>query len=150
MRVLGLDVGDRRIGLAVSDETGTVAQGRGVYHRRSKEEDLSYLASLCAKEKIEKIVVGLPLNMDGSEGEQARKVRAFAQELAQVSGLPIGFVDERMTTMEADRVLTQAGVRERRRRRVRDELAAVLILQSFLDERLRPEGAQVDPGHGAR
>jgi putative Holliday junction resolvase len=146
MRVLGLDVGDRRIGLAISDETGTVAQGRGVYHRQTEEEDLAFLVSLCVRERVERIVVGLPLNMDGSEGEQAGKVRAFARALAEASGLPVQLVDERLTTVEADRVLSQAGLREQRRRKLRDELAAVLILQGFLDERRGAGGGsqQVD------
>ena len=133
MRVLGLDVGDRRIGVAVSDETGTVAQGRGVYLRRGEEEDLKYFAALCAREGVGRMVVGLPLNMNGSEGEQAAKVRAFAQKLAARTGLEVEFLDERLTTVEADRVLSQAGLSERHRRRVRDELAAVLILQAWLD-----------------
>jgi len=135
MRFLGLDIGDRRIGMAVSDETGTVAQGRGVYARRGEEQDLSYFADLCRRERVERIVVGLPLNMDGSEGEQARKVRAFGQALAGRIGLPVEFLDERLTTVEADRVLSQAGFRERRKRKVRDELSAVLILQAWLDFR---------------
>jgi len=133
MRVLGLDVGDRRIGVAVSDETGAVAQGRGVYLRRGEEEDLDYFAALCAHEGVERVVVGLPLNMNGSEGEQAAKVRAFAQKLAARTGLGVEFLDERLTTVEADRVLSQAGLSGRHRRRVRDELAAVLILQAWLD-----------------
>ena len=135
MRVLGLDLGDRRIGIAISDETGTVAQGRGVYPRRGSKEDLSYLAELCRQEGVERIVVGLPLNMDGSEGDQARKARAFAQALAVETGLPVELLDERLTTVEADRVLRKAGLRERKRRGVRDELAAVLILQAWLDRR---------------
>jgi len=79
------------------------------------------------------MVVGLPLNMNGSEGEQAAKVRAFARKLAARTGLEVEFLDERLTTVEADRVLSQAGLSERHRRRVRDELAAVLILQAWLD-----------------
>ena len=133
MRALGLDLGDRRIGIAVSDETGTVAQGRGVYLRRGEEEDLAHLSELCRRERVETIVVGLPLNMDGSEGEQARKARAFARALADRTGLPVELLDERLTTAEADWVLKEAGLRERKRRKVRDELAAVLILQAWLD-----------------
>ena len=133
MRVLGLDVGDRRVGVAISDETGTVAQGRGVYPRRGMEEDLSHFAALCRREGVERVVVGLPLNMDGIEGEQARKAREFGEALARRTGLPVEYLDERLTTVEADRVLSQAGLSERRKRRVRDELAAVLILQAWLD-----------------
>ncbi|MCD6129051.1 Holliday junction resolvase RuvX [Candidatus Bipolaricaulota bacterium] len=135
MRFLGLDVGDRRIGIALSDETGTVAQGRGVYTRQGEKEDLSYFVELCRRERVEKIVVGLPLNMDGSEGEQAAKVRAFAEALSERAGLPVEYLDERLTTVEADRVLSQAGFREKKKRKVRDELAAVLILQAWLDSR---------------
>jgi len=135
MRFLGLDVGDRRIGMAVSDETGTVAQGRGVYTRQGEEEDLSYFVELCRREQVEKIVVGLPLNMDGSEGKQAKRARAFGAALARQTGLPVEFLDERLTTVEADRVLTQAGLREKKRRKVRDELSAILILQAWLDSR---------------
>jgi len=133
MRVLGLDIGDRRIGVAISDETGAVAQGRGVFLRRGEDQDLSYFADLCLRERVGVIVVGLPLNMDGSEGKQAAKVRAFAAALAERTSLPVEFVDERLTTAEADRVLKEAGLRERKRRKVRDELAAVLILQAWLD-----------------
>ena len=135
MRFLGLDVGDRRIGIALSDETGTVAQGRGVYTRQGEKEDLSYFVELCRRERVEKIVVGLPLNMDGSEGEQAKRVRAFGAALTKQTGLPVEFLDERLTTVEADRVLSQAGFREKKKRKMRDELAAVLILQAWLDSR---------------
>jgi len=147
MRVLGLDLGDRRIGIAVSDETGTVAQGRGVYLRRGEEEALSHLAELCRRERVETIVVGLPLNMDSSEGVQARKARAFARALADRTGLPVELLDERLTTAEADRVLKEAGLRERKRRRVRDELAAVLILQAWLDCRRGPGQEAGAPDH---
>ncbi|MBC7097675.1 Holliday junction resolvase RuvX [Candidatus Bipolaricaulota bacterium] len=139
MRVLGLDVGDRRIGVALSDESGTVAQGRGVYTCRGEEEDLSYFAELCRREGVEKIVVGLPLHMDGSEGEQAAKARAFGEALGARTGLPVEFLDERLTTVEANRVLREAGLGGRRRRKVRDQLSAVLILQAWLDSN-RPQG----------
>jgi putative Holliday junction resolvase len=135
MRAMGLDVGDRRIGIAVSDETGTIAQGRGVYLRRGGEEDLEHIADLCRRERVETIVVGLPLNMDGTEGDQALKARDFGAELARETGLKVEFLDERLTTVEADRVLREAGLREKKRRKVRDELAAVLILQAWLDRR---------------
>ncbi|HAF71531.1 MAG: Putative Holliday junction resolvase [Acetothermia bacterium 64_32] len=135
MRVLGLDVGDRRIGIALSDETGTVAQGRGVYIRQGGEEDLSYFVELCRREGVEKIVVGLPLHMNGSEGEQAAKARAFGEALGARTGLPVEFLDERLTTVEANRVLREAGLREQKKRRVRDQLSAVLILQAWLDFR---------------
>ncbi|MGC9529494.1 MAG: Holliday junction resolvase RuvX [Candidatus Bipolaricaulaceae bacterium] len=132
---MGLDVGDRRVGIAVSDEAGTVAQGRGVYRRRGSEADLDALAELCRREKADRFVVGLPLHMHGGEGEEAHKVRAFGQALAGKTGLPVDYIDERLTTVEADRVLAQAGQHAAKRRQVRDELSAILILQAWLDRR---------------
>lgn len=132
MRALGLDLGDRRVGIAVSDETGTVAQGRGVYVRRTLEEDLAHLSRLAEELRVRRIVVGLPLHLNGTEGEQAAKTRAFAEKLFQRTGLPLSLMDERLTTQEAERVLSLQGVRGKRKE-IRDELAAVLILQAWLD-----------------
>ncbi len=133
MRVMGLDVGEKRIGIALSDETGTIAQGKGVCRRRTLEEDLAHLAERAREWGAERIVVGLPLNMDGTEGEQARAVREFARALEEVAGIPVELWDERLTSAEAERVLLEADLSRRKRKRVRDELAAVLILQSWLD-----------------
>lgn len=130
---MGLDLGDRRVGIAVSDETGTVAQGRGVYVRRTLEEDLAHLSHLAEELRVRRIVVGLPLHLNGTEGEQAAKARAFAEKLFQRTGLPLSLMDERLTTQEAERVLSLQGVRGQRRKEIRDELAAVLILQAWLD-----------------
>jgi len=128
-----LDVGEKRIGIALSDETGTIAQGKGIYRRRTLEEDTANLAEKAREWGVERIVVGLPLNMNGTEGEQARAVREFARALEEVAGIPVELWDERLTSVEAERVLLEADLSRRKRRRMRDELAAVLILQSWLD-----------------
>ncbi|HAZ29998.1 TPA: Holliday junction resolvase RuvX [Candidatus Acetothermia bacterium] len=133
MRVLGLDIGDRRVGIAVSDETGTVAQGRGRYFRKSLDQDVAHLARLGHEIGAVAIVVGLPLNMDGTEGDQARKTRELAEAVASQAGLPLHYVDERLTTAEADRALREGGLSRRKRKEYEDELSAVLILQGWLD-----------------
>lgn len=128
-----MDVGERRIGIALSDETGTIAQGKGIYRRQDLQKDLEYLAEKANEWGVRKIVVGLPLNMDGTEGEQARRVREFAVALEAAVGVPVELWDERLSTAEAERVLLEADLSRRRRQKLRDELAAVLILQSWLD-----------------
>jgi putative Holliday junction resolvase len=132
-RVLGIDYGERRLGLAISDETRTLASGLGVYTRRSTEADLKYLQELVARERIEKIVLGLPLNMDGSQGFKAQEALAFKEQLEAQLKLPVELIDERLTTQEAERVLLEADLSRRRRKEMRDRLAAVLILQRYLD-----------------
>lgn len=134
-RVLALDLGEKRIGLAVSDPEGLLAGGRGVYSRRGLEEDLAYLERLVVEEGIGEIVLGLPRNMDGSLGEQAKRALEFKQLLEARLGLPVVLFDERLTTAEAERVLLEADLSRRRRKRLRDGLAAVLILQAYLDYR---------------
>lgn len=136
MRALGLDIGDKRVGIAVSDETGTIASPHGVYTRRALLEDAAYLARLARELGAGAIVVGLPLNMDGTEGEQARRTRELAEAVAHEAGLPLHFVDERWTTEEALRVLREAGLSGRKRQGKADALSAVLILQAWL-ERVR-------------
>ncbi|HEU68953.1 MAG TPA: Holliday junction resolvase RuvX [Candidatus Acetothermia bacterium] len=138
MRVLGLDIGDRRVGIAVSDETGTIAGPHGVYTRRSLPEDAAHLAGLAQKLKAEAIVVGLPLNMDGTEGEQARRTRGLAQAVAEEARLPVHYVDERLTSAEANRAMIEGGLSRRARREQSDALSAVLILQAWLDRTKAP------------
>lgn len=144
MRALGLDIGDRRVGIAVSDETGTIARGHGVYIRQGPDADAGHLAKVAHEAHAEVLVVGLPLNMDGSEGEQAAKVRELAAALAATAGLPLHYVDERWTTMEAERALSEMEAPKRKKRALRDELAAVLILQAWLD-RKRLDGSTSGP-----
>jgi putative holliday junction resolvase len=135
MRIAALDVGEARIGIAVSDELGLTAQGVGVVQRRGGRHDLEALAERLASYQPERLVVGLPLNMNGTEGPQAEKVRAFATRVAEHLGLPLEFSDERLTTVAAERTLLEADLSRRRRRDLIDQVAATLILQTYLDRR---------------
>jgi putative Holliday junction resolvase len=138
-RVLGLDIGSKRIGIAVSDELGLTAQGLRTLNARPREEAVRVLHELVREYRIREIVVGLPVNMDGSSGPGAEAVREFSRTLEEALPVPIHFVDERMTSSQAERVLLEGNVSRKKRRAVRDRLAAVLILQSFLDARSRGE-----------
>ncbi len=135
-RILALDVGARTIGLAVSDPLGITAQGLQTLRRTNQRSDLAHLESLIAEYKVAEIVVGYPLRMSGEAGAQADKVSAFAEGLRHRFGLPVHLWDERHTSAEANRVLRQSEISIRRRGRAVDRLAAVLILQNFLESRL--------------
>ena len=133
MRILGLDVGDRRIGVAVSDELALFAQGLLVLERRSLAADVAALQEVMSDYDVSRIVVGMPRNMNGSYGPQADKTAAFMERLERSCNLPCIAWDERLTTQQAERVLIAANQRRRKRKTVRDKLAAQLILQSYLD-----------------
>lgn len=134
-KILALDLGERRIGLAISDETQTIARGLSVYTRGSLRDDLEYLKGVVQAEEVELIVLGLPVQMDGSFGPQAQKTLEFQRQLISELRLPVELFDERLTTAEAERVLIEADLRRQRRRHLRDQQAAVLILQGYLDQR---------------
>jgi len=129
MRIMGLDIGEKRIGVAVSDPLGYTAQGISTI----KREDVVDLKKIVSDYNIEKIVVGFPKNMDGSIGEQGKKVLDFIEELKKEINLPILTWDERLTTKEAEGVLLKANLSRAKRKRVIDKLAAALILQGYLD-----------------
>lgn len=135
MRIMGLDVGEKRIGIALSDPMGWTAQGHSVLHRRKIEEDLASLAQICAENNVEKLVLGLPRNMNGSLGFKAQEVQEFGKVLREYLQLPIEYIDERLTTVSAEKVLLQADVSRKKRRQVIDKLAAVYILQTYLDSK---------------
>lgn len=136
MRVLGLDLGSKRIGVAVSDRSGTVATPLTVVARSGDERrDHRRLADLVRDEEAEAVVVGLPLSLDGSLGPAARAATAEAARLATVVGVPVETCDERLTTVTADRVLREGGVKGGARRRVVDKVAAAVMLQAWLDRR---------------
>lgn len=130
---MGLDVGDRRVGVALSDELGITAQGLTVLERRGTifEE----LATIAREQGVAEVVVGLPRRMDGTVGPQAEKVLAFAKQLREHLRLPVRFWDERLSTAEAERLLLQADQSRRKRRKVRDKVAAAIILQGYLNRR---------------
>lgn len=134
-RVLALDVGDRRIGVAVSDELGLTAQGVTTIHRRSWAADLDDIARLVETWRPETIVVGLPLTLEGAIGPRAQTVQAFIKRLGSAVRVPILTWDERFSTVTAERVLIDANLSRAKRRGVIDKTAAVVILQHFLDTR---------------
>ncbi|TCS79700.1 Holliday junction resolvase RuvX [Pectinatus cerevisiiphilus] len=134
MRIIGLDVGDKTIGIAVSDALMFTAQGIETIRRESWENDLRRLQELIAEYEIERIVVGLPRNMNGTEGERCDIVREFAKHLKEsVTDKEIVFWDERLSTVAAERYLIAADVSRAKRRKVIDKMAAVFILQGYLD-----------------
>ena len=132
-RVLGIDYGEKRIGLAVSDPLGLTAQGLETLVRSGEEKDVRALQQTIEKWEVVTIVIGLPRHMDGTAGEQAGKVERFAERLRQATGRTVTTWDERLTTVAAERILIEGGVRRQQRKSLRDRLAAVLILQGYLD-----------------
>jgi len=135
-RVLGLDVGTRRLGVAVSDPTGTLASPLATVPRRAPAEDARALAALAAEQEATTVVVGLPVTLAGREGPAARSVRAYLAELAPLlPGLALELADERLSTVAAERALVGGGVRRRARREVVDQVAASVFLQTWLDAR---------------
>ena len=130
-RVIALDVGDVRIGVAVSDPTGTIAQPLEVYKRVGFGPDSRYVLGLCERFETQQVLLGLPLNMDGSLGPQAQKAQAFGNVLAE-KGLSVFYQDERMTTVTAEQVLIGGNVRREDRRLYVDKLAAAVILEQWL------------------
>lgn len=133
MIVLGIDYGDARTGIAVSDASGTLATGVAVLTERRAEVLADKIAALAAERGAETLVLGLPKNMDGSCGFQAEACRTFGELLAQKTGLPVVYRDERLTTVQAHRLLNDVNVRGKKRKNVVDAVAAELILQDYLD-----------------
>ncbi|MGI9860113.1 Holliday junction resolvase RuvX [Moorella naiadis] len=133
MRIMGLDVGSKTIGIALSDPLGWTAQGLTTIRRRNLAADLAALQELVERYGVEELVVGLPRNMNGSLGPQAEAVRVFAGRLAAELGLPVHLYDERLTTVAAGRLLLEADLSRKRRRQVIDQVAATYILQGYLD-----------------
>lgn len=133
MRVLCVDYGDKRTGLAISDELGMIASPLPTYKMKSMRLAIDHVASLAAEKGAMEIVVGLPLNMDGSESFRSSKTRAFAAVLERVSGLKVVLVDERLTSAEAEEILKEGGENYLRRAELVDSMAARLILESYLE-----------------
>src|SRR5208283_1335343 len=134
-RILALDFGSKTIGLAVSDELGVTAQGLPTLRRSNKRNDLDHLRRVIRQYNVSEIVMGLPLRMSGIEGIQSEKIQVFAEDLRHKFKLPVHLFDERLTSVEANRLLRETDMSIRRRAEVVDQLAAVLILQSFLEFR---------------
>jgi len=135
MRKMALDVGDARVGIAFSDPLSIIAGDGETYKvTKDRKKDLTYFADYAKRKECDLIVIGLPVNMDGTEGPRAEKTRAFASELAEYTDLPIVFQDERWSTVSAEKMLIESGVRREKRKDVVDLVAAKIILQSYLDK----------------
>lgn len=137
MRILGLDMGSKRIGIAISDELGFTAQGLETLESKNPESDADNIGKIVEQYGVTEVVVGMPYNMNGTEGPQAKKVREFMERMAQKMDVPLKEWDERLSTAAAERTLLEADLSRSKRRKVIDKLAAVLILQGYLDNRSR-------------
>ncbi len=132
-RTMALDVGTKRIGVAISDEIGMLAQGRGYIERTSDTKAVEEVRTAAEKDDVEKVVVGLPINMDGTLGERAHDSRRFAERVRDAIGIPVVLWDERLSTKEAEKVMISADISRKKRKMVIDKLAAQIILQGYLD-----------------
>ena len=133
MRILGLDYGEKRIGVAICDELGLTAQGKPTIIRKTKKHDWEILGNLIRNYKVEKIVIGYPVRLDGSEGIQCEKVNRFKALLEKTFFLPVVKWPETLSTKEAEEILINSGVRWEKRKKMVDKLAACIILQGYLD-----------------
>ena len=134
---MALDVGSKRIGVAISDELFITAQGRETIERSDMKRDLGEIAARIAAEGVGEVVVGLPLNMNGTNSRQTDEVLAFVNELGKSVGVPVKTWDERLTSLQAERAMLEADMSRTKRKRLSDKVAAQLILQSYLDVRKR-------------
>ena len=135
MRILSLDVGEKRIGMAVSDALGLIAQQLETLTRSNETDDFIRIRDIVKDKEVSEIVVGFPLNMDGTEGPKAAEINKFIEGLKKECSVPMKIWDERLTTREANRILIEADVSRKKRKKLNDKLAAQLILQSYLDSR---------------
>lgn len=137
MRLMGLDYGDRNIGVAISDAFGWTAQGTGVIERRRDGGEFDRIAELVKEHEVSQIVVGLPKNMNGTIGPRGEICIAFADQIQQKLNIPVHLWDERLTTVAAERTLIEADVSRKKRKLVVDKMAATLILQNYLDSKTK-------------
>lgn len=133
---MGIDYGDKRIGVALSDLLCIISSPYEVFINKGEEESLKHLDKIIKENDVDEIAMGLPLNMDGSEGERARLHREFGQKLSDFSGVIVHFVDERLTSAEAEEILISSGVRREKRKELIDKLSAQIILQTFIDNKI--------------
>lgn len=135
VRILGIDPGEKRIGVAITDPLGITAQGLAVITHASLEEAIEKIKKICINYNVDKIVVGNPLNMDGTQGPASEKALLFAERLMQTLDLPVIMVDERLSSVSAEKTLITGGVSRKKRREVKDKLAAALILETYITSR---------------
>ena len=134
-RILAIDFGERRIGLAISDELGLIARGLSTFQKEEDKDFILHLKGMVDENEIEQIVVGLPKMMDGTLGEGAEQVKKFAEDIKEKLGIPITLWDERLSSVQSERILREMGEKYTRKKEKVDQLSAVLILQSYLDYR---------------
>lgn len=146
MRYLGIDIGDKRTGLAVADDTTGIATPLDVIEARSEAHRLEELGRVIREQQPQALVVGLPLNMDGTEGAAAKKIRAAAQAMQDRFKLPVHFMDERLTSYAADQLMSQSGLTHRGKKLRRDALAAATLLQDFLRQKKQTDAKPEEPG----
>ena len=143
VRIMGMDIGSHTIGIAISDELGITAQGLKTIIRKSKEEDFEEISKIISKFEIGKIVVGLPKNMNGSLGRQAVRVLQWIKSLKEKIHLPVVTWDERLSTVEASKVLLEADLSRKKRKKAIDKMAAVIILQGYMNRGRNSNGGSV-------
>lgn len=135
MRKIALDIGDVRIGIATSDPMGIIASGYETFTRTKNEiNDLIYLSELAKDKGCDTFVLGLPINMDGTEGKRVELIKEFGEKLGKYTDLKIAYQDERLSTVSAEKALIESGMRREKRKQVIDKVAATIILQSYLDK----------------
>ena len=140
MKILALDIGTVRIGIAASDIMEIIASAYEVYRRKNLKIDTEYIAKLSKDLSVGEIVIGLPLKMDGSEGQSVEMARQFGEELAKLIDIPIHYQDERLSTVSAERILIESGMRREKRKDKIDSIAATIILQTYLDKKCNMKG----------
>jgi putative holliday junction resolvase len=141
--LLGVDYGQVRVGLAISDPDRKIAFPLATYERAGRERDAAYFRAVLEQETVVALVVGLPVHLDGREGQKAGEARAYGQWLAETTGLPVSYWDERFTTVQAEAALWEAGLTHKKRKSRRDRVAAQMLLQAYLDA-----GCPADTGTG--
>jgi putative holliday junction resolvase len=147
-RIVGIDYGTIRVGIAISDVGQSIASPYENYTRRGEQQDRQRFARLAADEQVERFVVGLPVHLDGRESQKSREARDFGDWLASVSGVPVEYFDERFTTLEAERLLGDAQLSKKKRRARLDKLAAQIMLTAYLESRSAGADTRHEPPRG--
>ena len=141
MKIIALDIGTVRIGIATSDIMEIIASAYEVYRRKNLDSDVKYIAELVSKLDAGEIVIGLPLKLDGSEGQSVEMAKSFGEKLSELTNGPIVYQDERLSTVSAQRVLIESGMRREKRKDKVDSVAATFILQTYLDKKSLKKGS---------
>lgn len=141
MKIIALDIGTVRIGIATSDIMEIIASAYEVYRRKNLDIDVKYIAELVSKLDAGEIVIGLPLKLDGTEGQSVEMAREFGEKLSQLVNVPIVYQDERLSTVSAERILIESGMRREKRKDKVDSIAATIILQTYLDKKSLKKGS---------